>query len=347
MTSKERWLAVLKRKKPDRIPMDYWATSETTKKMMNHLSCTDSDSLMKKLHIDKIVYVGPEYKGPKITDEQDVFGCKYKDMDYGTGIYKECTFHPLKNFQSVEEIKKNYQWPDPDWWDYSKIPDQIKGKEEYPIQGGGSEPFLTYKNLRGQEQAFMDLIENPEIVHYCMDKLFHLCYENTRRIFESIPGKVDISYVSEDLGGQTDLMYSPAQIKEFFIPGMKRMIDLVHENGAFVFHHDDGACRKIIPELIEAGIDVLNPIQWRCPGMERKGLKKDFGDKIIFHGGVDNQQTLPFGSKEDVRQEVIDNLNILGKNGGYILAPCHNIQANTPPENIVALYETGFEYGKY
>ena len=92
-------------------------------------------------------------------------------------------------------------------------------------------------------------------------------------------------------------------------------------------------------------IEVLNPIQWRCKGMDREGLKRDFGADLIFHGGVDNQYTLPFGSVAEVRQEVLDNYRILGAGGGYILAPCHNIQSITPPENITALYETGYEYG--
>lgn len=126
---------------------------------------------------------------------------------------------------------------------------------------------------------------------------------------------------------------------------MKRMIELVHSAGAFVFHHDDGAIRKIIPDLIETGIDILNPIQWRCKGMNRTELKRDFGDSVIFHGGMDNQQTMAFGTVEDVRQEVSENIAILGKGGGYILAPCHCIQSVSPPENIVAMYEAGFEYG--
>ena len=141
------------------------------------------------------------------------------------------------------------------------------------------------------------------------------------------------------------LLYSPAHIREFLIPRMKRMIDLVHQAGAFVFHHNDGAIRKIVPDMIDAGIDLLNPIQWRCAGMDREGLERDFGDDLIFHGAVDNQQTLAFGSQEEVRREVLDNLRLLGEGGGYILAPCHNIQAISPPENIVAMYETGYEYG--
>jgi Uroporphyrinogen-III decarboxylase len=213
------------------------------------------------------------------------------------------------------------------------------------VQGGGSEPFLQYKLLRGEEQAFIDLVENPDIVHYCLDRLFDLAYQTTLRIFETIPGAVLITYVAEDLGGQEGLMYSPGQIREFLLPRMKRMMDLTREHGSFVFHHSDGAIREILPDLIEAGIQVLNPVQWRCRGMDREGLKRDFGDRLVFHGAVDNQQTLPFGTVEDVRQEVLDNLRILGEGGGYILAPCHNIQAVGPPENVVAMYETGYEYG--
>jgi len=266
-------------------------------------------------------------------------------VNYGTGVYRECIYHPLSKYKTVEEIKKNYRWPSLDWYDYSVIPKKIIGKEDYPIRGGGSEPFLIYKNLRGQQQAFMDLILNPEMVHFCLDKLFDFCYQNTLRIYEAIPGKVMLTYVAEDMGSQEGLMYSPQQIREFLLPRMKRMIDLAHQAGAFVFHHNDGAIRQILPEMIEAGIDILNPIQWRCKGMDRVSLKRDFGDKVIFHGGMDNQYTLAFGSKEEVRQEVIDNIRILGKGGGYILAPCHNIQAVSPPENIVTMYQTGYEYG--
>jgi len=345
MTPKERWLAVLRREKPDRLPMDYWATEEATQKLLKYLGCSDVWEMYRRLHIDPVVTVGPRYVGPPLPPDTDMYGCKYQKVDYGTGAYSECVYHPLAQYNSVEEIEKNYTWPTPDWFDYSVIPEQIEGKEDYPIRGGGSEPFLVYKKLRGQERAFMDLILNPEMVHYCLDKLFDFCYENTLRIYEQIPGKVMLTYVAEDFGGQEDLMYSPEQIREFFIPRMKRMIDLAHEAGAYVFHHSDGAIRKIIPDMIEAGIDILNPIQWRCKGMDREGLKRDFGDKVIFHGGVDNQYTLAFGSVEEVRREVVDNIGILGNGGGYILAPCHNIQAVSPPENIVAMYEAGYEYG--
>lgn len=344
MTPRERWLAVLKREKPDRVPMDYWGTAEALRKLCEYLGCAPNEAF-RRLHIDDLAMASPNYVGPQPPAGEDIYGIKWRMVDYGTGAYNESIHAPLEGYRSVEEIEASYKWPDPDWWDYSHLPQWAEENRDRPIRGGGSEPMLLYKRLRGEEQAFIDLIENPEIVHYCLDKLFELAYQNTLRTCEAIPGMVMITYVAEDLGGQTALMYSPNQIREFLFPGMRRMIELVKQNGAFVFHHTDGAVRPILPDLVELGIDVLNPIQWRCPGMDREGLKRDFGDKVIFHGGVDNQYTIPFGTPDEVRQEVIDNLRILGEGGGYILAPCHNIQSVGPAENVVALYEAGYEHG--
>lgn len=345
MTPRERWLAVLERQKPDRVPMDFWGTDETTAALMKSLGCGSRQEALEKLHVDFVVKTKPLYVGPPLPPSIDAFGRIYRKVTYETGVYEECVNSPLAAYGSVAEIERNYAWPDPDWWDYSAIPHQLKGLNAYPVQGGGSEPFLIYKDLRGQEQAFIDLVENPEIVDYCLGKLFAIACEDTRRTFEAVPGRVTLTYVAEDMGAQSDLMISLAHIREFLLPGMKRIIDLSHQGGAYVFHHNDGAIRRILPDMIEAGIDLLNPVQWRCDGMEREKLKEDFGAKIVFHGGMDNQQTLPFGTPDDVKREVLDNLRILGAGGGYILAPCHNIQALTPPENIVAMYETGYENG--
>lgn len=345
MSSRERWQAVLSGEKPDRIPMDYWATAEASEKLLKYLGCANISEALTQLHVDRPVVVGPKYVGPKLTPGHDLFGCRHKTVKYGTGIYSECVYHPLAEYESVGQIEKNYTWPNPDWWDASDISEQIKGREDKPVRGGGSEPFLMYCELRGQEQAYMDLVLNPEMVHYCLDKLFDLAYTNAARIYEQIPDQVMFAYIAEDLGSQEALLFSPEHIHEFLLPRMKRMMNLVHDANAYVFTHSDGAIRDIIPDLIDIGMDVLNPIQWRCAGMDRESLKRDFGDKLVLHGAMDNQQTLAFGSVEDVRQEVMDNLRILGEGGGYILAPCHNIQAVSPPENIVAMYETCYQNG--
>ncbi|MGA2480086.1 MAG: uroporphyrinogen decarboxylase family protein [Spirochaetia bacterium] len=344
MTSRERWLSVLRRQTPDRVPTDYWTTDEAREKLKRHLRCADDGEIFSRLHIDRKILAEPDYVGPKIPENADVFGCRFQDMKYGTGKYRECVFHPLAQYASVAEIEKSYRWPSIDWFDCSTLKDRLKGWETQPVQGGGSEPFLTYADLRGQEQALMDLVINPEMVHYCLDRLYTLSFDKSRMLYETLPGMITHSFVAEDMGSQEDLIYSPEQIKEFFIPWMKKMIKLSHDADVFVFHHSDGAVRKIIPDMIKAGIDVLNPLQWRCKGMDREGLKRDFGSKLIFHGGVDNQQTLPFGTVADVRAEVLENLRIFGS--GYILAPCHNIQAVSPAENVVALYQTVWEYEK-
>ena len=127
---------------------------------------------------------------------------------------------------------------------------------------------------------------------------------------------------------------------------MRWMIDLAHRHGVYAFFHSDGAIREILPDMIDAGIDVLNPIQWRCTGMAREALKRDFGGEVVFHGGMDNQRTLPFDTPEEVRREVGENLGLLGGGRSYILAPCHNIQPLTPVENILAMYDEGHRLGR-
>ncbi|MFO8006101.1 MAG: uroporphyrinogen decarboxylase family protein [Candidatus Brocadiia bacterium] len=347
LTPKERWLAVLSGEQPDRVPLDYWATGEATRRLLDHLGCDSMEQLRERLHLDTPVHVGPKYIGPPVPEDEDIYGCRYRTAQYEGGAYRECVHNPLADCASVAEVEDACRWPSADWYDFSVIPAQLEGNEDRPVAGGGSEPFLTYKNLRGQEQAFMDLVLNPELVHHCLDRLFAFRFELTRRIYEQIPGKVTYSYVAEDMGSQTGLLMSLEHIREFLLPRMKRMMDLAHEAGAHVFHHSDGAVMEVLPDLVEAGIDVLNPIQWRCDGMDRQVLKERFGDRIAFHGAMDNQQTLVYGSVEEVRREVADNIRILGSGGGYILAPCHNIQAVSPPENIVAMYEAALELGRY
>ena len=344
MTPRERWLAVLQRQKPDRVPMDYWGTAEATEALCQHLEA-NWDGVLRRLHIDQPLTVSSVYTGPPLSPGANEWGLRFRTISYGTGVYTEVANAPLGQYQSVKEIEKRYRWPEADWYSVGHIPRQVVGQEHRPIRGGGSEPFLHYCALRGLEQAYIDLVQHPEIVEYCLGKLFELAYENSDRIFAAIPGKVLFCYVAEDLGSQQGLLMSQEHIKRFLFPGMKRMIDLARQAGVYVFHHDDGAIRAIIPDLIDLGIDCLNPIQWRLPGMDREGLKRDFGSRLIFHGAMDNQTTLPFGSVTDVRREVADNLRILGAGGGYILAPCHNIQTVSPPANIVALYEAGYELG--
>lgn len=341
MTPRERWQAVLAQRPTDRVPTDYWGTAEITTKLLRHFGLSSQDELWLRLGIDKVHRVDGRYAGPPLEPGTDVWGLRHKVVVHadGAGSYSEVVNHPWAELESVEELEDAVTWPTADWWDYSSISERLEEIGEYPRQGGGSEPFLTYCNLRGMEQAYADLVLKPELAEHCITRLYDLAYERTSRILEAARGEIDLIYVAEDMGSQSSLLFSPQQIERFFVPGFRRMVELGHSAGAKVFHHSDGAVRPLIPRMVELGIDVLNPVQWRCDGIERAELKASFGDVLVFHGAMDNQYTLPFGTPDEVRAEVAENIDVLGAGGGYVLAPCHNIQSITPVENVIAMYE--------
>jgi uroporphyrinogen decarboxylase len=368
MTPRERWQAALEHREADRVPTDYWATPEFSAKLIRRLGLSDKPEAelvadlklplsvnntkpsegfaalrraLAALEVDFVVKLAPRFAGPSLEPGCDEFGCRHREVNYGAGSYDETVSHPLAGFDSVEAIERSYVWPEPEWWDYSTIAEQARDWAHHPIQAGGSEPFMVYKDLRGEEQAYIDLKRNPGIVHHCMARLFELAWQKTRRMLEQLPpGLLLFCYVAEDMGFQSGLMISPADIREFLLPGMKRMVELARRHNALVFHHNDGAIAGILPDLVSLGIDVLNPVQWRASGMDREQLKAAYGDRLVFHGAMDNQKTLPFGTVEDVRKEVRDNIRLLGAAGGYVLAPCHNIQPITSVDNVIAMYET-------
>lgn len=342
MTAKERWKAVLARKGVDRLPVDYWGTGETSEKLRKALGAATDEEVWRRLGIDKSRHVWAHDKDPraKRQDGTNIWGVKTRTIAYadGSGTYDEVAFSPLAAAQNVRDIE-NFPWPDPGWFSVDHLKAECESLKEWPVIGGSYEPFLLYCYMRGIQRAMEDLAEEPEMVEAALERIMHFHYDTIERSLQAAQGGIDIIYVAEDMGTQESLLFSPAMFRRFLKPGMKKMIDLAHQYGAAVQHHNDGAIRPLLPEIVDLGIDILNPIQWRCPGMDRAELKRTFGDRIVFHGGLDNQKTLPFGTVEDVRQEVRDNARLLGQGGGYILAPCHNIQPITPVENILAMYD--------
>jgi uroporphyrinogen decarboxylase len=345
VTPRERWRAVLEGKKPDRVPCDYWGTAEITARLLRDLGCSSERGLWERLGIDKCIHLGPVH--PRATETNwhmqshfSVWHVEVRNIEYGDGIgvYEETVSPPLAGAETVADIER-FDWPDPDEWDVSKLREQCLEWKDYPILAGTYEPFYLYCRLRGMELSLEDLVSNPEIAQAILDRIHRIHEAMMRRVLDEVSSLIDFTYVAEDLGTQRSLLLSPAMFRRFIKPRLARMIEVAHSYGVRVFHHDDGAIRPLIPELIEIGIDLLNPIQWRCAGMEREGLARDFGASLVFHGGVDNQQTLPFGTPDDVRRQVAENIAIFHGGKGYIVAPCHNIQANTPTENILAMYE--------
>lgn len=348
MTSRERWLALLAGERPDRIPTDYWATAEVTERLMKDLACSDWDALAARLHLDcGIGLAAPHRTGHHPDDGQaDIWGLRHRDVRYEGGQYSEVANHPLAAAATVEDIHA-FKWPSPDDHDYDAYVAQLNSLPAGRLVWAGVyEPFSIYCFMRGMEQAMVDVLVEPELVEAGLGRIFDYHYRLTERLFELGRGRIDMTNISEDLGTQNGLLMGLDQIRRFILPNQKRMADLARSYGIHVFHHDDGAIREVIPDLLNVvGIEMLNPIQWRCAGMEREGLVRDFGRRVVFHGGMDNQQTLAFGSADDVRREVLDNIRIFAP-ARWVCAPCHNIQAVSPTENIVAMYDTIYENGK-
>lgn len=347
MNSRERWLALLAGKKADRIPTDYWATGEVTRRLCADLGCATLDDLFRKLHIDAPRHVGarPTRTEHPVIPGANIWGIRHQGVTYGSGTYSEAVSHPLAGVRSPDDVDA-FAWPSPEDFDYDEFRRQVERVPlDRPIRCGGYEPFLLYCQMRGMELAMMDLVAEPEIADAIFRRLFDYHYEVNRRLFEIGRGRIDLTYVAEDLGSQSGLLMSLALVRRFILPNQKRMADLARSHGIHIMYHTDGAARDAIPDLLDVtGIEILNPIQWRCPGMEREGLVRDFGGRVVFHGAIDNQQTLPFGTPDDVRREVLESIEIF-RPARWICAPCHNIQPNTPTANILAMYETIREFG--
>jgi uroporphyrinogen decarboxylase len=255
--------------------------------------------------------------------------------------------HPLAQAETIADLEA-YPWPDPDWFDYSALPELCARYPGRAIQVGYTAVFYYHNMLRGLELSLMDPLLRPEFTHYLVQRISDTFAEYHRRCFEATRGLADVTQVTDDWGSQHGLLCSPLVFEEFYRAPTQRAIDLAKSYGLLVFHHDDGDMRPLLPTLTEMGIDVLNPIQWRCGDWDLHALKGRFGKRLCFHGGVDNQQTLPRGTPDEVRAEVKWLIEALASDRtGLILAPCHNVQAITPVENVVAMYEAAQEYGTF
>jgi uroporphyrinogen decarboxylase len=348
MTSRQRWLCILNRKTPDRIPTDFWSTGEVLDRLLKELNCADESALWENLHVDRPRQFWPQFKSLQHPDDpqSDPWGMRHQTISYGTGDYVETAYCPLASAQSAADVHK-FRWPTADDMDFEPTLKAIAEAPDDRIrQGGHYEPFLLYCAMRGMEQAFEDMIVNPEIVDAALDHIFEFWYEHNRRLWEGGGGKIDLMYLAEDLGGQHGPLFSLEAYRRFLLPHQIRMADLARKYNVHIIYHTDGAARVFLPDLIDkVGVEILNPIQWRCPGMERESLVREFGGRVAFHGSIDNQQTLPYGSVQDVIDEVTDAVRIF-KGSRWICAPCHNIQPVTPTANIVAMYETIHELGR-
>lgn len=357
MKPRERILAILNREPVDRMPVDLWHTPEIVAMLCHHLGVDDEFSMWRSLGLDKIVwnfidYISPEGEsagaqvGAQSVGSRTMWGVPVKDMQAGAALYQEFTEPPLLGYEP-SDINAYPFWPDPDRFDYDGADALARyATQEFAVIGPWVSCFEVYCQMRGIEQGLMDLALNPTLVEVTLDRIEAIQTEMMHRFFQRSEDVTDLAFISDDIGGQNGLLLSPRMWRKHLQPRLERWCDLIHSYGIKVFYHTDGGAGPLIPELLDCGIDVLNPIQHACPGMDTAELKQKYGDRVIFHGGIDNQQVLPFGSPDDVREETLSCLQTLGAGReGYIVCSCHNVQPGTPVENILTMIETTKGYG--
>ena len=269
------------------------------------------------------------------------------------GLYYDMYYHPLVMASSLDEFKA-YPFPDPlDSRRFAALRSQAeaaasKGKAVV-LAGPCAGIAEVYSWLRGYEQYYIDLALNQDYVACMLDRLVEYKCTFWERALKEIGDLVDVVIEADDLGGQASPLMSPRTYLNLIQPRHKRLFSFIKAQAPVkVFYHTCGAVRSLLPALIDAGIDILNPVQISSPGMNLVELKREFGRDLVFWGGgVDTQNVLGTATPEQVKEHVKRNIETLAPGGGFVFATVHDIQANVPPENIVAVWEAWQAWGVY
>lgn len=363
--SKQRVLNSINHLEPDRIPCDYWGTPEFDQMLMDDFAVGSLDELRERLGTDiryiyasGIIYedrkglfgptpryIGPERRAFEDGSFEDLWGVTRKFIKVASGnTYREVIHSPLRDMTSVKEIETYKKWPRAEHFDYSSLREECRKRKDYALILGGmpgcATVFIQCWYLRGLDQILLDLVLSPKLAHAIIEKILEFQFEYHRILLEEIGDSVDILMLADDYGTQSSLIMSPRHFQQFFKGPTLKLIELGKKYDLKIMLHSDGNIRALIPEFIEMGIDVLNPIQPVCPKMDPLDLKREFGKDICFHGGIDTQLVLPHISPKEVGNEVRRLMEILGKGGGYIFSPTHMVQLDVPKENVLEMYQT-------
>jgi uroporphyrinogen decarboxylase len=347
VNSRERVLLAIQHKKTDRAPADYEAHQEVTDALIARLGVADREELLQALHVD-MRRIWFDYYQPETGPDADgymrtMWGVRYRDVNPGDG--QPNWISPFDEDTTVEDVHA-HPWPDPAALDYTTIRPQCERYYgTYATYGAPWSPFFHEVGwLIGQERFYVWMGTKPEVTEAIIQHVVDYEVEVTRRFLEAAGGMLDITYFGNDFGTQRGLFIGPRMWQRFMRPYLKRFFDVSHAYGCQVMKHSCGAVREIIPYFIEDGVNILDPVQVRAEGMGLAGLVRDFGARLTFHGGVDTQHTLPFGTTEDVRAQVRGYLDVTRERGGYILCGSQEFIEDIPLDNILAMYDENVRY---
>jgi uroporphyrinogen decarboxylase len=361
MDSRERTFRALSFEEPDRVPMDLWLSAGFRRKI-EAARGTSVEAFLDRHDVDLRYIEGPAYIGPplrRFTDgsAEDLWGVRRTRVEVPAGggveVYQELASSPLASATTAEQVRDYAHWPSPDWFDYGGIEAQCEAVRNAGrvavFMGDRLNRIAQLKPamyLRGVEAILVDLSASPDIASAILENIrcFYCTY--AERICEAANGKLDILLTGDDFGAQHGPLVSPGTWEEFLGDGFAEYVAIAKRHGLRVMHHTCGSVRPLIPLMIERGLDVLQSLQPEAADMDPRALKAEFGGRLAFHGGISIQRTLPFGTPDDVRREVRERIEALAPGGGYVLGPSHNIQADTPVENVEALLEACKDYGR-
>ena len=280
---------------------------------------------------------------------RDMWGIEWQHMIDAYSVHSS----PLSKIKSIEEIER-HSWPDPsDPKVFAGLPERAKDLYEntdYILVGDAIKGGILTKALqiRGYQEFFSDLANNIPFAEALMDKLLSLYKDFYGEYMKKVGPYIQMVYFTDDIGGQQSMMISPTTFRELIKPRIAELIDHIKSLADVKFmYHTDGTVTPVVEDIIEMGVDILNPIQTSALGMDTNVLKELYRGRLCFHGAIDVQQMLPFASPEEVRYDVAKRLHDLGRGGGYILAPCHNIGSDVPVENMEMMFKTAQELGTY
>ena len=382
MKSRERVLAALNHRVPDRVPIDLGGNQTGIHKfayrdLIAHLGIRDElsimdavqqlakpcEALLERFHVDTryiAAGAGEGFQGDIIQrtrggklwhDLTDEFGVVWSMPD-DHPYYMDISHHPLAE-ATLADIAK-YPFPKGD--DAARFATirqaalAIKNETPYAVISGIS--GVVYEicwYLRGLERWFMDMVEQPEFCEALLERTLKFWLDWFRLFLDEVGDVVDVIMIGDDLAGQTGPLFHPEFYRRVVKPRQKRLVEYIHgRTQAKVWYHTCGACQTYIPDLLDNGVQILNPVQISATGMDPRMLKEKFGKQMVFWGGsIDSQRVLPRGSPEEIRRQVGENLQAFKPGGGYVFNNVHNIQAGVPAENIVALYDAAYEFGFY
>lgn len=364
MNSKERVQTALNHQEPDQVPMMMSAGSWVVEGLKKHLGVQTDRDLLKALHLDIFDMRGIDYKGavgPKFIgpDEVGLPPNWHGNLFHVFQYYEIVTETPygkahsmgepcLEGYDTIEELE-TFPWPQVDWFDFLNVRrDLLEWTDDFAIACTGASVFQHPTLFRGISRMLLEMAADPDLTNFILDKVTGFYYDYFKRIFEEAGDLIDIFRLADDIGAQQNLFISPKMLQRYFGHRIRKFADLAHQYDIKVMFHTDGNVRQAIPDLIEWGVDILDPVQPEVPAMNAVELKAEFGDRLSFSGGVSAQNILPTGSVDDVRAEVKRVVEQLGPGGGYILSPGHpSLQGDVPVKNIVAMVQAGLEYGRY